>query len=260
MPRLHLVELEDLPWFPAPVRDAGTGYLQFMIHAGDAYAPAIPLLAQAVRRSGATRLVDLCSGGGGPWRRLKGELAAAGLDLPVVLTDKFPNAGAADAIKGNGAMDGVSFHPTPVDACHVPATIGGFRTMFTAFHHFRPQAARAVLEDAVASGAPIAIFESTKRSLPCIIFMLLALFIVLLVMPWVRPFRLTNLLFTYLIPLVPLMILWDGIVSALRTYDVRELQSLVDSVQGGERFHWDIGELPAKGPIPITYLIGTPRA
>ncbi len=226
MPRLHLVELEDLPWFPAPVRDAGTGYLQFMIHAGDAYAPAIPLLAQAVRRSGATRLVDLCSGGGGPWRRLKGELAAAGLDLPILLTDKFPNPGAADAIHGNRAMDGVTFHPTPVDARHVPATIGGFRTMFTAFHHFR---------------------------------MLLAPFIVLLLMPWVRPFRLSNLLVTYLIPLVPLMILRDGIVSALRTYDVRELQSLVDAVKGGERFHWDLGELPAKGPIPITYLIGTPR-
>jgi hypothetical protein len=81
-----------------------------------------------------------------------------------------------------------------------------------------------------------------------------------LMMPRVRPFRWTNLLFTYFVPLVPLMVLWDGVVSCLRTYDVRELRALVESVSGGERYDWEIGELAGKAPIPVTYLIGVPRA
>jgi hypothetical protein len=62
------------------------------------------------------------------------------------------------------------------------------------------------------------------------------------------------------VPLVRLMVLWDGVVSYLRTYDVRELRALVESVSGGERFDWEIGEFAGKAPIPVTYLIGVPRA
>lgn len=260
MPRLQLVELEDLPWFPSPVRDAATGYLQLVIDVSDPYAPAAPELVAAIRRSGATRLVDLCSGGGGPWRRLKGELEAAGLDLPVVLTDKFPNPGAAEAVRANGAAGAITLHAQPVDATQVPPALGDFRTMFSAFHHFPPHSARAVLDDVVRNGVPIAIFEATKRNPTCFLFMFLAPVMTLLLMPRVRPFRWTNLLFTYVIPLVPLMVLWDGLVSCLRTYDVGELRALADSVPGSERFEWDIGELAGKNPIPVTYLLGIPRS
>jgi hypothetical protein len=131
--------------------------------------------------------------------------------------------------------------------------------MFSAFHHFAPEQARAVLSDAVAGDHPIAIFEATKRNAACLAFMLLTPVLVLLLMPRVRPVRLTNLLFTYLPPIVPLFVLWDGLVSCLRTYDVGDLRALVASVPGADRFDWDIGERPGAGPIPMTYLIGTPR-
>ena len=74
MRRLHLAEIEDQSWCPRPVRDAATDYLEFMIRLGNAYAPVAPLLREALRRTGARRIVDLCSGGGGPWPRLLPEL------------------------------------------------------------------------------------------------------------------------------------------------------------------------------------------
>jgi hypothetical protein len=260
MPRLHLVELEDLPWLPAPVRDAATGYLQLMIHQSDAFAPAVPLLADAVSRSGAVRIVDLCSGGGGPWRRMSAALRDAGVSRPLLLTDRYPNPGAVHAVTGGSASLSVAMHPASVDATQVPASLEGFRTMFSAFHHFRPHDARAVLADAVADGTSIAIFERTKRNLTCFLLMMVTPLFVLLGMPAVRPFRLTNLLFTYLLPLVPLVVLWDGIVSTLRTYDVEELRALVATVPGQERFDWSIGEAAGRGPLPMLYLVGLPRA
>ncbi|HEX4935800.1 MAG TPA: hypothetical protein VFV33_21620, partial [Gemmatimonadaceae bacterium] len=154
----------------------------------------------------------------------------------------------------------IAQHPAPVDATRVPESLGGFRTMFSAFHHFAPHTARRILGDAVARREPLAVFEATTRSVACLSFVLLAPLITLLVMPIVRPRRWTNFLFTYLIPIVPLMVLWDGVVSCLRTYDVPELHALARAADPEGTYDWQAGEVYRRGPIPVTYLIGVPRA
>ncbi|HMQ31422.1 MAG TPA: class I SAM-dependent methyltransferase [Chloroflexaceae bacterium] len=261
MRRLHLIELEDLPWFPAPVRDAGTDFLRFMLNVGNNYAPAVPLLAGALKCSGAGRIVDLCSGGGGPWQRLLPALAGAGVACEVLLTDRFPNQAAAAALRAVRPTPGaVAYHAAPVDALAVPGELDGFRTLFSAFHHFPPEAAAGLLRDAVRSGAPIAVFEATQRTGVSLAGILLAPLVLLLATPFIRPFRWSRLLLTYLIPAVPLMVLWDGIVSCLRSYTAAELRAMVAAVPEADAYEWAIGELRGPAPIPVTYLIGLPRA
>jgi hypothetical protein len=59
--------------------------------------------------------------------------------------------------------------------------------------------------------------------------------------------------------LVPLVSLFDGLVSCLRTYSVQELRRTVEGLDAKD-YQWEIGELKSKaGPIPITYLIGVPK-
>jgi hypothetical protein len=83
---------------------------------------------------------------------------------------------------------------------------------------------------------------------------------VLLLTPFVRPFRWSRILLTYALPLIPALVLFDGTVSMLRIYLPDELRELVASVEGNETFDWDIGRLPIpRMPIGITYLVGTPR-
>ena len=83
---------------------------------------------------------------------------------------------------------------------------------------------------------------------------------VLLMTPFIRPFRWSRLFWTYLIPVVPLVSLFDGLVSCLRTYSVAELRELVDGLEA-ENYQWDFGELKSKAnPIPVTYLMGVPIA
>src|SRR2546421_5369503 len=91
IPRLQLVELEDLAWWPAIVRDLSTDYLRFMEAKLRIHTAVAPLLANAMRRSGADRIVDLCSGGGGPMPALPEALRAEGLEVTGILTDRFPN-------------------------------------------------------------------------------------------------------------------------------------------------------------------------
>ena len=256
IPRLHLLEIHDQSWCPVAVRDGITDLIQTGLRWFRAYDAAAPLLARALRRTGTRRVVDLASGGGGPWPRLLRLLAREGAAPAVMLTDRFPNRRALERMRAvtAGALD---FHPAPVDAMAVPPHLAGFRTLFTSLHHFRPTAARAILGDAVRRGEGVAAFEITRRDPLSLVLNLLGVAAVLVAVPFIRPFRWDRLLFTYVIPLLPLAGAFDGFVSCLRTYSPAELRALV---AGLPQYDWEIGLARHHFlPMRITYLIGTPR-
>jgi hypothetical protein len=255
IPRVHLFELEDQAWFPTIIRDLATDYLQFMETKMKLHRPVVPLLANALRETRSTTVVDLCAGGGGPVVSLREGISASGVPVHFILTDKFPNLAAFARLERENT--GIEGHRHPVDATAVPPELKGFRTIFNAFHHFKPDDAREVLRSAVDARQPIGIFEIPERTIPIVITTaLLTPIFVLLVTPFIRPFRWSRLLFTYLLPLVPLTCLWDGFVSQLRAYTPEELNTLATSL-GDVGYRWDAGKVRLQGsPAHLTYLIG----
>jgi hypothetical protein len=234
--RLHLVEIHDLAACPASLRDALTDFLSFTENVAGAYDPVGPLLHRAIERTKARRIVDLCAGAGGPWRRL-----AAEIGVRVLLTDLYPHGE----------------NVTRVDARAVPAELDGFRTMFTAFHHFRPDEARAILADAVRCGQGIGVFELARRAPREIAVIALTWLGIVFTVPFIRPWRWSRLLWTYLPPALPLVGTFDGIVSCLRTYSKAELAGLV---RGLDTYDWEIGDFRGRwSPLRGTYLIGVPK-
>jgi hypothetical protein len=138
----------------------------------------------------------------------------------------------------------------------MPAELRGFRTMFTAFHHSTPEAARAILADAVRNRQGIGIFETTERSARCLAATLFAPLILLAATPFIRPFRWSRLLWTYLVPLVPVLVLWDGLVSCLRSYTPDEMRALAAGL--ADDYDWEAGQLTGPAPIPVTYWSAPP--
>ena len=256
MGRIHLFELEDQGWFPRPLRDAGTDFVRFMAETGNLYEPIVPELKQALIETGSEELLDLCSGGGGPVPSLQKRLAADGCAVRVTLTDRFPNRPAFARARWQ-SRGGVDFSDEPVDATAVPPHLSGFRTLFASFHHFRPEAAQRILQDAVDQRRPIAAFEVTVRNVLVALGSLFLAFLVLLATPFIRPFRWSRLFWTYVIPIVPLFVAWDGCVSCLRTYSVQELQALVAGL-GPNDYIWQIGRKRGVLSPGVTYLIGYP--
>ena len=258
MKRLHLIEIHEQGWCPGAVRKAETDYLQFTIAATKPYAAMVPILASALQRTGTQQVLDLCSGAAGPWLWLHPVLAERGVNVSVCLTDKYPNREAFGGASRPTAQ-AITYHPEPVDATRVPGELPGFRTMFTAFHHFRPEQARAVLADAVRQRQGIAVFEATQRdALALVLTLLVVPLMVLFMTPFIRPFRWSRLLWTYLVPVLPIVTLFDGLVSCLRTYSVQELRDLTAPLDAND-YCWDIGTVKGKmAPIPVTYLIGVP--
>ncbi len=257
MPRRHLIEINDQPWCPTGLRDGATNLLEFFIRTWRVYDPIVPRLAEAIRRSGATEVVDLCSGRGGPWLGLVGKFAARAPER-VWLTDKFPNV-TSDETTVLETSGRVARRRESIDAMAVPAAMRGFRTLFTAFHHFRPDDARAILADAVRNRVGIGVFEfNERRPIPMLALCTTPLAILCLV-PLLRPFRWSNLLYTYLLPLLPLMGLCDGLVSCVRTYSPAELEALIAPLRSAD-YVWDIGQERTLGPLAhVTYLIGYPK-
>jgi hypothetical protein len=218
----------------------------------------VPILAAALQRTGTRQVLDLCSGAADPWLWLQPVLTKRGVSVSVCLTDKYPNVEAFRPLN-RLTHQSISFHPQSVDTTRVPESLTGFRTIFSAFHHFRPEQACAVLADAVHKRQGIAVFEGTQHSVLALLLMLPVPLMVLLMTPFIRPFRWSRLLWTYLIPLMPLIALFDGLVSCLRTYSVEELRDLTARLDAND-YHWGIGMVKSKaGPIPITYRIGVPN-
>lgn len=260
MARLHLFELEDQAWFPRVLRDPATAYLQTVTRLTGQPSYLVPKVRDALDRAGTHHLVDLGSGGGGPLPVVMDALRDQGVDASATLTDLYPNRDLFERIaaESDGRIDYVA---EPVDATAMPDGLNGVRTLFNAFHHFRPDLARSVLQAAVRDRSPIAIFELVGRE-PAVLFGIFTSWIaVLLLMPTIRPLRASWLLFTYVIPLVPLLVFWDGIVSCLRVYSPDELKALVATLDGGESFRWEIGRIRlGRAPVHATYLVGTPHA
>ncbi len=257
MARLHLMEIEDQGWCPAPVRDGGTDFLRFMLERTRPYAAIAPRLRAALDRTGDGRIVDLCSGAGGPWASLLPLLEGGARAPEVVLTDRYPNLEAFRRMEA-GSGGRIRHADEPVDATAVPAELEGFRTLFTGFHHFAPDLARGILADAVRARRGIGIFEVTERSVPAVLATLPAPLFALLATPAIRPFRWSRLLLTYVLPAIPLMVGWDGVVSCLRSYTPAEMLEMA-AAAGGD-YDWQAGrERVPRAPAHVTYLIGTPR-
>lgn len=264
MNRIQAIELEDLSWFPSRWRNYMTDFYHYQMATFDLYRPAADLLAQALKKTGQTRIVDLCSGGSGPLARVQQQLRERhGLTIPVRLTDKYPNLPAFGKIAAEAREQGgeITFSAEPVDATAVPDTLPGLRTLFSCFHHFPPALARRILLDSVDKKAPIAIFELSNRSPAAFLQVLVGGPLSLPFMtPFFRPFSLWRLFWTYLVPVLPFCIVWDGTASNLRAYSPEEMRRLIDDVPGHETFEWQTGM--ARGGLPgvwVTYLTGTPR-
>jgi len=112
-------------------------------------------------------------------------LAADQISVQFTLTDKYPNIPAFERLSSRNPA-GIRYIAAPVDATDVPENVTGLRTMFNAFHHFAPEPARLVLQNAVQARQPVGIFEIPERNV---------------------------------IPLIPLTCWWDGLVFACRVPD-----------------------------------------
>jgi len=252
MQRRPWFELHDDPRFPRFLRDMVTDGLEHLWNTLGSYGSVAPRLRQAVAQSGAAQIVDLCSGGGGPWLSLAPRL---GSGIPVILTDWFPNLPAF--VRTRERSHGrIQFRGQPVDATAVPEDLRGFRTIFTSFHHFTPEQAQAILVDAFRRREGIGVFDLARPRLRTMLLCSFVPVLTWLLTPRMRPFGWRRVLWTYLLPVVPFTLWLDGVLSCLRAYSLQDLREMIAPLSAPD-YAWEIGEAGSV-KARVAYLIGTP--
>ncbi|KAF3928583.1 hypothetical protein AA313_de0201830 [Arthrobotrys entomopaga] len=262
-PRLHLFEIDDQNWFPQYLRSKIQACLTFcwtvsfppfqIPRLTDSNGPsASSCLAKVLRTELGPSLssytfIDFCAGAGGPTpiveKHLNGQLKKEGLEtVKFVLTDLYPNPEAWKQIQERSPA--FSYVAQPVDAGKAPkkeVLLGDdgskgkkiFRMFNLAFHHFDDDGAKRILKDALNGSDAIGTlsgFLSVTSIGPLLTFL----------SPFHAPFwNLGHLFFTYVIPILPFVMVFDGYMSALRTRTPQEILALINAIPERERMGWN---------------------
>jgi len=211
-----------------------------------AITPVLELMERSMKKTRTKKIVDMACGSGKASYQTLLHLKENGLkNVKLVLSDLYPNV---EILKKLSLQNkDVSYEERSVDAMN--CELEGFRTFFASFHHFNEQQASKIIGDAVTKQEGIGIFEMTYKGFWNLFLLIgLAPLWVFLLTPVIRPVKISRLLFTYIIPLIPLILWWDGFVSLIRTYTEKELKWIIKSVDPEDTFEWhtikDIYGLP----------------
>jgi hypothetical protein len=260
LPRLHLFELNDQPWLPAAARDTIVESLSRTLAWGRMLDGLVGPFLGFLDTAGATEVLDLGAGAGGPARILVEAMKRAGRTPPrFLLTDLHPRPEVWEALRA-AHPDALEPIVEPVDATRIPPALGAGRArcVINVLHHFTPPLARAVFEDAVRAGAGIFVAEGFARNPLQFLNFAVAGLPALLLNPILSPKdRLLKAALTWLTPAALAMALWDGIVSTLRVYSEDELRAMVAPFGAG--YDWVYGTFRYLPRGEGTFFYGTAR-
>jgi hypothetical protein len=241
-------ELEDYNWFPQLFRHFQAAYIGSIIKWTKFYKPLVPVVQQLLSENKISNIQDLCSGSGMPAVFMQQQLSG---NYKTILSDKFPEhsfATTENIIYLKNETDVLLIKPEH-DICY---------TMYNAFHHFTDSEKQAVLKNLQAANAPFVIAEILEPDFFTLIKIGFTTTVIqLLTVPFVKPFSLLRLLFTYIIPVNILTVTYDGVISVLKSKSAQQYNNLVNKIANGN-YEMTVHKIRNwKGTI--TYIKGNPK-
>ncbi len=106
--------------------------------------------------------------------------------------------------------------------------------MISSFHHLPHQVAKRILQSARDTRSPIFIYEMSDNSHPHIanwVTLPIGVLMVLVFTPLVRPLTFTQIIFTYILPILPFVTAWDAAISNIRTYTESDMDELIADLE-----------------------------
>ena len=208
-------ELEDYSWFPPLLRNFQTEFIGFVVATFNSYDVFVQYIKNL--RLLPQSMTDLCCGSGEPAISI---FEKSKCFNHLSLSDKYPIAPKIQ-------KESSSFDILTKDVLEMEFDKGTCYTMFNAFHHFQDDEKIRIVLKIKNSGSRAFIVEILEPSIFCLLKIIFMTTIgVLLFTPFVRPFSLRRLFFTYLIPINVFTISYDGVVSVFKSHSIKHYNDL----------------------------------
>ncbi|KAB8294086.1 hypothetical protein EYC80_009540 [Monilinia laxa] len=189
-------------------------------------------------------------------------------NVQFVLTDLHPHI--PDWTAASKRSSDLNFIAESVDAANAPRDllknvhgnsdmngINGQRKVFRlynlAFHHFDNELGSEILKNTVETADGFGIFELQERTLSSLITMFAMGIMIMGITPfyfWRSP---GHLFFTYVIPIIPFVLVFDGIISSVRTRSAGEVEALMKK-SGGDMEGWRVLSGRERHTWPTGYM------
>ncbi|KAM6479160.1 hypothetical protein HDV62DRAFT_167997 [Trichoderma sp. SZMC 28011] len=272
IPRLHLFEIDDQPWFPSFLRSHVQDALTLAWNSNTLLQPESPariaaftLIRQLGNSLSSYTFIDFCAGGGGPipaiQQAINSHLSTQDkLPVDFILTDLHPNVAAWEKIVNKNPH--ITYESQSVDASNASKYLVKrqdgkkvMRLFNLSFHHFDDTLARGILKDTVNTGHGFAIFELQDRSFASAISVLMFGVGAIVMAPFFALKRrsLTIFIFSCIIPVIPFVLVFDGFVSCLRVRTPGEVETLLRGC-GADTSSWEMQSGRLKFIWPCGYL------
>lgn len=258
MKRIHLFEFEDIKAFPNFLRNSITNYLEAFHRVIQTKNDLSLVIKKALNISSASHIQDLCSGAGGPMPDVLHELKkeSSFQNLELTLTDLYPNQQAIQKFK---EVADINYQSSPVNAVENPIKEDTLVTMICSMHHMPPKIAKEILLNAQTNKQSICVYEISDNGFPKFLFpinFIIGIIMPFFVTPMVKKLTWHQILFTYFIPILPLLISWDGTVSNVRTYTKADWLELMGEYMQDD-YVWEIETIGDK--MKKIYVLGYPK-
>lgn len=266
MKRIELFEFEDFHWFPANIRTSMTNLIKVFHNMIGTTDVLTKLLSEVRQKHTFDQIVDLGSGSGGPMIETIQKLNSQDdkTNIKLTLTDKYPNSKTVQSINSMN-IPGVRYESSSQDAVEMENLPGGLKTMIASFHHMPQSVAKSILKSAEKNKQPIFIYEIAENNVPILLWWLLLpisltiLMLMTLVMtPFAKGITVSQLVFTYIIPIIPIAYAWDGQASLVRTYTIDDVKELIG--EESDDYIWEMKQAKKEnGKKAGYYILGYPK-
>ncbi|MEM7372297.1 MAG: hypothetical protein AAF587_27005 [Bacteroidota bacterium] len=227
MKRKQVPQLINQGWFPKHLKQLMFEFMSWFVSKVHAAKPFMPVIEQGLQHTSNHHLINI---------------------------DRKMGAGIETLIPH--LPESVTVENIPLSEMQTEEE--GLYTMINSFHQFAPAEARTFLSQIARKKHPLAILEGNNDSLWQLVGMTIILpMTILLTAPIVRPFRPSRLLFTYLIPILPIASLLDGFLALFKLYAPKDLDQLVSTIQV-PGYMWESGKRDNGRGGKIMYLLGYP--
>ncbi|CAL2102446.1 conserved protein of unknown function [Tenacibaculum sp. 190130A14a] len=267
MKRIQLFEFEDFHWLPSFIRSSITNLLALLLKLLKTKDVVTSLILSAKEQYNFTQIVDLGSGSGGVMLDVIERInKTSATTVNLLLTDLYPNIAVINRIN-NANKEYIHYQQESLNATDFKNAPEGLKTMMNSFHHMPPKNAQKILQTAQENKQPILIYEMGENNIPTLLWWLLLpismaimILMVLFMTPFTKGVTIKQIIFTYLIPIIPFIYAWDGQASLVRMYTFSDIKNYLLKNLKNNSYTWTIDHAKnSKGKKQGYYILGIPK-